>query len=67
MTRDEAKQKLEAGETLYYGSWYWSKDYYSCGGYDDDYGPCCEDSFSSVKESLDHLECMCGGHWEEVS
>lgn len=59
MTRGEAAKILDAGGILHGGSWYWTKNYKNC-----DAG-CCEDSFSSLEETLDSIETMC--HWEEIS
>lgn len=59
MTREEAKQYLEAGKYLQCEGWTFGNYgmYCDCAG-------CCDDSFGTVEEMLDQIEFL--GEWEDV-
>ncbi len=61
MSREKAKEVLEAGRAVYYGAWRWAELSYSCGS-----SSCCFEIFESMEEMLDHLECMSGSQWDDV-
>lgn len=61
MSREKAREVLEDGRAIYYGTWRWSGMSYSCGD-----SSCCFEIFESTEEMLDHLECMSGSNWDDV-
>jgi hypothetical protein len=66
MTRDEAREVLLNGGTLYCIAWTFTLYTMNCGSYDDEYGYCCEDVYDNVEEALDSIEFYANGNWNEV-
>ena len=66
MTREEAKEILERGGSVYYHSWTFTATFMNCGDWDDEYGYCCSDNYDNVEQVLDSIHMYCSGKWDEV-
>jgi hypothetical protein len=62
MTREKAKQILEADGYLSYHAWTFFKYGMNCW---DDHN-CCQDDWKTVEEALDRIEYHCGADWSKV-